>query len=133
MHWRQRRFWPQPRRNNSMRFWQLVYRAVRLQCPLCGQTRLFQNMWRMHAACSHCGCEYERERGFFLGSIYFNYGLTALITAVVYPLLLFNQIVAERTLLITVAAFVFLFPAWFFRYARSFWLAFDEFFDPRPR
>ena len=28
-------------------------------------------------------------------------------------------------------AFVVLFPTWFFRYARSLWLGFDQFIDPR--
>jgi hypothetical protein len=28
------------------------------------------------------------------------------------------------------AAFCVFFPLWFFRYARSLWLAFDEYFDP---
>ena len=27
-------------------------------------------------------------------------------------------------------AFIVLFPLWFFRYARSIWLAFDQFWDP---
>jgi hypothetical protein len=29
-------------------------------------------------------------------------------------------------------AFALLFPLWFFRYARSLWLGFDQFIDPRP-
>jgi hypothetical protein len=28
-------------------------------------------------------------------------------------------------------AFALLFPIWFFRYARSLWLGFDQFMDPR--
>ena len=43
----------------------------------------------MHERCPHCGVKFEREPGFFLGSIYINYGLTALIVAVAYPFFLF--------------------------------------------
>jgi len=86
----------------------------------------------MHEKCSHCGVSFKREAGFYLGSIYFNYGLTALVIAVVYPLLLFNQVASNNTLLIIALAFCLLFPIWFFRYARALWLGFDQFVDPRP-
>lgn len=86
----------------------------------------------MHEKCSHCGVAFEREPGFYLGSIYFNYGLTALIIAVVYPILLFRQVASNDTLLLVALVFCVLFPLWFFRYARALWLGFDQFVDPRP-
>lgn len=85
----------------------------------------------MHAACPHCGQRFEREPGFFLGSIYINYGLTSLIVAIAYPLLLFNGIVAETPLLVGALAFVVLFPLLLFPWARSLWLGFDQWRDPR--
>jgi len=87
----------------------------------------------MHSKCSECGVVFERDPGFFLGSIYFNYGLTALIAAIVYPVLLFTKTVPEKPLLWSTLAFTLLFPLWFFRYARSLWLGFDQFIDPRER
>jgi hypothetical protein len=81
--------------------------------------------------CDGCNLKYEREPGFFLGSIYINYGLTALICAIVYPVLMFNEIVADNVLMPSVLAFSILFPIWFHRYARSLWLAFDQKMDPR--
>jgi hypothetical protein len=86
----------------------------------------------MHPTCSHCGATFEREAGFFLGSIYFNYGLTALIVAILYPLALFNGWLSNEMLLGASLLFCLLFPMWFFRYARSLWLGFDQFVDPRP-
>ena len=44
-----------------------------------------------------CGVAFEREAGFYLGSIYVNYGVTALVVAIGYPLLLFNQVVEEQS------------------------------------
>jgi len=85
----------------------------------------------MNKTCSECGAKLEREPGFYLGSIYFNYGLTALIIAVVYPLLLFNRVASNDALLIGALAFCVVFPIWFFRYARALWLGFDQFVDPR--
>jgi uncharacterized protein (DUF983 family) len=115
------------------RFRLLLWRSLRLRCPLCGQGKLFRGWIRMHEKCSHCGTTFQREAGFFLGSIYFNYGLTGLIVAVAYPILLFKRVVNENALLLGALAFVLLFPLWFFRYARSLWLGFDQYWDPRPK
>jgi uncharacterized protein (DUF983 family) len=114
------------------RFLRLLYSALRLRCALCGQGKLFRNYFRMHAQCPVCQGSFEREPGFYLGSIYFNYGLTALITAVAYPVLLFQGWVSERPLLIGTTLFVVAFPIWFHRYARALWMGFDQFLDPRP-
>jgi uncharacterized protein (DUF983 family) len=116
-----------------MRFWTILLRSTRLRCPVCGQGKLFVDWLRMRQHCPQCGVQFERESGFFLGSIYFNYGLTALIVAVAYPVLLFGEYVSERRLVWLALAFVVLFPLWFFRYARSLWLGFDEYCDPRQR
>jgi hypothetical protein len=86
----------------------------------------------MYPACSHCQVSFQREPGFYLGSIYFNYGLTALIIAVAYPVLLFKNVLSSTTLLPLALAFSLIFPMWFFRYARALWLGFDQFVDPRP-
>ena len=85
----------------------------------------------MHAACPHCGQRFEREPGFFLGSIYINYGLTSLIVSIAYPVLLFNGIVAETPLLAGSLLFVVVFPLLLFPWARSLWLGFDQWRDPR--
>ena len=116
-----------------MKFRLLVFRALRLRCAFCGQGRLFESWFGMHKNCPHCGVKFEREAGFFLGSIYFNYGLTALIVAIAYPVLLFSKTAGEGTLLAGCFAFTLLFPMWFHRYARALWLGFDQFMDPRDR
>src|ERR1700722_20770164 len=56
---------------------QLLLRAQRLRCPRCGEGRLFAGLLNMHEACSSCHLKYERAPGYFLGSIYVNYGFTA--------------------------------------------------------
>jgi uncharacterized protein (DUF983 family) len=115
----------------SMRFLTLLGRALRLRCPLCGEGKLFRRWLLMHKECPHCGVTFEREPGFFLGSIYINYGLTALIVAVTYPVLLFNEIVRETPLLVGAVTFTVLFPILLFPWARSLWLGFDQWHDAR--
>jgi uncharacterized protein (DUF983 family) len=113
------------------RYFTLVWRALLLRCPFCGKGKLFRGWFAMHEVCPHCGVTLAREPGFYLGSIYFNYGLTALIVAIAYPLLLFNGVAKSNVLLGGSLAFVILFPLVFFRHARSLWLGFDQFVDPR--
>jgi hypothetical protein len=84
----------------------------------------------MHPSCDACGLVFERGPGYWLGSIYVNYGLTALIVTVAYLVLWFNQAASPEALLVGLTTFAILFPLWFFRYARSLWLGFDHLVDP---
>jgi hypothetical protein len=86
----------------------------------------------MRSHCEQCGNTFEREPGFYLGSIYFNYGLTALVVAIAYPLMLLNRWGTDMQQKGLTLGFALLFPLWFHRYARSLWLGFDQFHDPRP-
>ena len=115
-----------------MSFGQQLSRSLRLRCPLCGKGKLFRGWFKMHETCSSCGIRYEPEPGFFLGSIYVNYGLTALVPSIAYPILLLNRVVPDSVLQISCLAFVVIFPILFFPYSRSLWLGFDQRWDPRP-
>jgi hypothetical protein len=74
--------------------------------------------------------QFDRGSGYFLGSIYINYGLTALLVTAGYFACFFTEWVTGDALLYGATAFCVLFPIWFFRFARSFWLGFDYYFDP---
>lgn len=111
-------------------FWRTVFRSCRLQCPRCGQARLFNGWFSMRPRCEACDLDFQQEPGFYLGSIYFNYGLTALIVTVAYFALYFTDTLSDRTRLAGLMVFIVIFPLWFFRYARSLWLGFDQYWDP---
>ena len=87
----------------------------------------------MNDRCPQCGLSFGREGGFYLGAIYFNYGLTALTVAIAYPLLVLTQTLSSRHALQCCFAFTIIFPLLCFRHARSFWLGFDEFVDPQAK
>jgi len=93
---------------------------------------MFRNWLSMRDPCPECGRKYDRAPGYLLGSIYFNYGVTALLLVVLYFSLYLSGTMTGRQLLYVLAAFALLFPLWFFRYARGLWIAFDELFDPWP-
>ncbi|MCP4193259.1 MAG: DUF983 domain-containing protein [Planctomycetaceae bacterium] len=84
----------------------------------------------MNPRCQCCDYPFERESGFYLGAIYFNYGLTALIVAIGFPLVTLSQLLTPNTALAIGMAIAILFPILFFRHARSFWLTLDEWIDP---
>ena len=113
-----------------MRLWKYFFRAIRLRCPQCGKGRIFRTPFSMFSHCVYCELKYAREEGYFLGSIYFNYGLTALIVTIGYPLLVFVFELPGQIVLWSTMVFCVVFPLWFFRYARSLWIAFDQLCDP---
>src|SRR5437868_109009 len=115
-----------------MGFWATFFRSARLRCPRCGRGRLFRGWFRMHPRCEACGLVYDRGPGYFLGSIYFNYGLTAILVTVLYFAAYFSELASPRMLLWGLAGFSVAFPLWFFRYARSLWVGFDQYYDPEP-
>jgi len=83
----------------------------------------------MNAVCDECGTRLERDPGYFLGSAYINYGITAGLTTITYVVLHFGFDWSNRILMPGLMAFCLVFPLIFFRYARSLWLALDCFFD----
>lgn len=113
-----------------MSFWRTVGRSCRLRCPRCGGSRLFRGWFTMWPECQHCHLPFEREPGFYLGSIYFNYGLTALVVTVAYFAMYFGTTISQTAALVSLTLFCVLFPLWFFRYARSLWLGMDQYLDP---
>ena len=105
-------------------------RAVQLRCPRCGEGDLFRNWFIMYPTCSHCGLRYERAPGYFLGSAYVNYGIIALTLTVMYVGLHFGAEISNEWLAGPLVGYCTLVPLFLFRYARSWWLAMDCYFDP---
>jgi hypothetical protein len=93
---------------------------------------MFRNWFSMVDPCEACGRKFDRSPGYLLGSIYFNYGATALLVVVIYFSLFISEAMTSRQLLYLLGGFTLLFPVWFFRYARGLWIAMDELFDPWP-
>ncbi len=84
----------------------------------------------MRERCPGCGYVFEREPGYFVGAMYINYGITAV-------LVLGGHFILEALVPLSLATHVLLFgaaaialPLAFFRHARGLWLAFDFIVDP---
>ena len=118
--------------NKSQPIEMLWWRALRLRCPACGRAPIFRGWFAMHETCAACGRKFNRDAGYLLGSIYFNYGVTATIVVILYFAMFFGDVLSNGQRLAVLSAFGVLFPMWFFRYARALWMAFDERWDPWP-
>ncbi|RMG32596.1 MAG: DUF983 domain-containing protein [Planctomycetota bacterium] len=111
----------------------VLWRGLRLRCPRCGRSSLFRTYFRMVSDCPECGFHFERDPGYFLGSVYLNYGLTALSMTVAYVTLHLGLGVPNRVLLGPLLVWCVVFPLVFFRFARALWLAMDCYFDNPDR
>ena len=110
----------------------IMWRGLKRRCPRCGKGAIFRGWFAMNERCPECGRLFNRAPGYLLGSIYFNYGITALLVVIAYFSLYFGEVLDGKQLLVVLTVFSVLFPLWFFRYARSLWIAFDERWDPWP-
>jgi uncharacterized protein (DUF983 family) len=107
-------------------------RAIRLRCPRCGATPLFRGWFRMAESCALCGLRFERAQGYFVGAIYINYAVTTLIAVGGFFLLWGQFGLSTQAQLLVLVPIVVVFPLWFFRYSRSFWLALEWSLNSEP-
>lgn len=106
-----------------MGFFQRITTAIQLRCPRCRNGRLFTGLLSMNTTCPQCRLPLEPEPGFYLGSAYANYAVTAVIETVVFVVAVFSFGWNKDVVLWGCLGFALLFPLWFFRYARSLWLS----------
>jgi hypothetical protein len=79
----------------------------------------------MEPRCDRCGLSFDREPGFYLGSIYVNYGATVIGTGLLYWLMVGALGTSHRAALGACLAVAVVFPILFFRHARAALLAID--------
>ena len=73
----------------------------------------------MAEACVLCGLRFERAQGYFVGAIYVNYAVTAVLALGLFFLLWGLTALSTAAELALVVPLVIVFPLWFFRYSRS--------------
>lgn len=103
----------------------LMSRGLRLRCPRCGKGKLFRSLYRMHDRCPECGLNFNRGPGYYLGSIYLNYGITALSMTIMFLIARLTLNVSARTLIWPLFAYCVILPLALFRHCRGLWLAMD--------
>ena len=115
---------------DTRRIGSLLSRGIRLRCPRCGAPTLFRGAFSMYPDCVNCHLRFEREQGYFVGAIYINYAVTAIILITGFfslDYLIKPSLGQQLAVWSTVGV---CFPLLFFRYSRSLWLAVDYLFNP---
>ena len=92
----------------------------------------FESWFTMRPECALCGLRFERAPGYWVGAIYVNYGVTTSLAIGGYFLLWTQTGLSTAGQFAVWIPFLLVFPLWFFRYSRSFWLALEFFLNPEP-
>lgn len=84
----------------------------------------------MHPVCGVCGFKFEREQGYFIGSIYVSYTATMIMAFPIWFLLVFAFDQTWTLAIGVVAALVVVLYTLIFRYSRVIWMYIDHRLDP---
>ena len=110
-----------------------LLRALRLRCPVCGESSIVQSPFHIKHACPACDALFKREDGFFVGAIMANVVTTEFVILVLYVLCL-PVINTRFDLVLTCLSVVaLLFPVAFYHHSWSFWLGFDHLIETLPK
>lgn len=102
-------------------YWRTVlWRGLRLRCPVCGVGRLFRTFFAMHERCTACGVGFAREHGQWVGSLDINTFLCAFLLMIGAG---FGPLWSLRTSLIVWISAAVLVPIATFRFVRGLWTA----------
>lgn len=101
-----------------------------LRCPRCLKGNVYARGLTMHKTCPKCGLSLQREPGFYLGAMYFSYGMAILVALPLCVYLFLRGVSPTWNALAGTAVIVVLSP-WLIRYSRVLWLHFDQRFDPK--
>ena len=111
----------------------VLWRAIRLRCPACGQSSLIERPFHIRHHCPSCRSLFKREEGFFVGAILANVITTEFVILVVCLVWLLVVGGSYQTVLIGLFVLALLFPLAFFHHSWSFWLAFDYLIESLPK
>jgi uncharacterized protein (DUF983 family) len=101
--------------------------VFRQRCPQCRRGPIFATLTAVHPRCPACGFSYEREPGYFVGAMYFSYGLAVLILVPLYFLLHWLLPDWDNLLIASLSLLAYLpLTLGIYRYSRVLWMYFDQ-------
>lgn len=103
---------------------QVVVRGFGNRCPNCGGATLFrEKTWfEVNKQCPACGLRFERDEGFFLGSMSLNYGVTIVCFLTPVMVLAYKGVIGTTLAIVLAGIGALGFPLAFYRSSRSWWL-----------
>jgi uncharacterized protein (DUF983 family) len=110
-----------------------LLRSLRLRCPVCGESSVFQRPFQVRHHCPSCSALFQREAGFFVGAIMANVVTTEVVIIAVYLVCLL-LLSAHYELMLTLLFIVgILFPVAFYHHSWSLWLGVDYIVESLPK
>jgi len=103
---------------------QIIGRGLLNRCPNCGGSTLFRrDAWfEVNKACPACGLQFERDEGFFIGSMSLNYGVTIVCFLAPVMVLAYKGVIGTTAAIVLSGIGSIGFPIAFYRSSRSWWL-----------
>ncbi|MEP6717852.1 MAG: hypothetical protein ABJB21_01850 [bacterium] len=111
----------------------VLWRAIRLRCPACGQSSLIERPFHIKHHCPSCRSLFKREEGFFVGAILANVITTEFVILVVCLVWLLVVGANYQTVLVGLFILAIICPILFFHHSWSFWLALDYLIESLPK
>lgn len=107
-----------------------VESILRLRCPRCRRGKVYAGLIRMNPRCSVCDLKFERESGYFIGSMYVSYGFATVIVGLAL-LLLYRLLPTTPDIILFGLGCLCLIPfvPLIIRYSRVIWMNIDRAFD----
>ena len=100
------------------------------KCPKCGEGKVFEKkgnplLFQMPKMYEHCSCgnhKFEREPGYFFGSMYVSYALAIAEMAGVFIITYFLFSLSFPQIVVTIGILAFLLSTFNFRLSRMLWI-----------
>ncbi|NJN55363.1 MAG: DUF983 domain-containing protein [Anaerolineae bacterium] len=92
---------------------------------------VFRKPFVMNPTCAQCGIVYERERGYFMMSVFVGYVMSFFVVVPVLVALYLTIRPSMTGYLVGAAITLLLAIPFIFHYARVVWMHLDEWMDPR--
>ncbi|HET8909998.1 MAG TPA: DUF983 domain-containing protein [Ktedonobacteraceae bacterium] len=108
----------------------LLWRGLRWRCPVCGEGKVFQGIFKTYEHCPSCGFEFEREPGYYTGAMAVNLVLSELLIAAVTLPLAVNLTIPMGPLLAWGLSMPILLPIIFYRHTKTIWMSIDHMLHP---
>ena len=110
----------------------MLGRALRKRCPRCGEAAIFRTFGELHERCPRCGLRFEREPGYWVGSMIINTIVTfgLILVVLVGGMLVLWPDVPWTGLFVATVAVAGLTPVLFHPRSRTVWMAIEMSYHP---
>ncbi len=96
------------------------------RCAKCKTGAIFHHFFFINEVCPHCGHRFEREEGFFIGSMIIAYFLSTMLTLPILLLAIFKFETELPLALLFASIFMAVTLPFIYRYSKIAWIQIEE-------